>query len=365
MSTPGAPTANNNLGNLDISLNATYYAFDATGGFIMEQGFKTIETLSDSSFNKYDLTNAVQVAMDVRYFNSLLGLYKEANYPEAGHSAGSSYDRTLQSFTTSSEGVTTALDSITITSDNFKANLSSANQIISVGAYSSMYNNFENYVRTYFGYPGGFASLFNKASLFDLSANDFTNLYKLLVPVSGDTSETHDIGAGADEISGNFIKDLSGNITISNITKTLRYAVDTNVFGNRNSGTSLDPNENSLNYGVNDGFLAGDLIYVRTGTTITLDLDIQTELFWGGSNPYNNPNVSTSESINGFNTFSTSADSNITNRVVSGDYSSVSTVTRKNINRILKAPLLIRLANLTDIADLPAHADPNPDPNPV
>lgn len=350
MSTPGPPTPINDLSTFPLGtpITGTLYAFDGAGGFEMEQGFSTITTLPEISFNNYDLTNAVQVTLSVDYINSLLGLVKSTST--------TSYSESLQTFTVAGDS-TTSLESITITSSDFKAQLASDAQIISVGAYAGMYTNFENYVKKYFGYPGGFASLFNQASLFDLSSNDYVNLYKLLVPISPDTTTIHDIDASGDEISGNFIKDLSGSITISNITQTLRYAVDTNVFGNRASGTSMDPNGNIINYGVGDGFLAGDLIYVKLGTKITLDLDIEAELF---SSPFNNPNENNTSTFTGLdsvglNTLTTSQDSAITNLVVSGDYSSASTVTRKNINRILKAPLLIRLANPSDIAALTVH----------
>ena len=259
-----SPTPNT-LTAINVALSGPFYAFDASGGFVMEQGFATVTALPDSSFNNFDVTNALQVVLDVSYLNGLLGLVK--NYT-TGAITTSSYDETTQEFDVSS---------ITITAANFKIQLPHYARIISVGAYANMYTNFENYVKQYFGYPGGFASLFDQAtsSLFDLSSNDFDNIHKLLVPTITTAGETE----AGDENVGNYTTDLSGNITIHNITKLLRYAVDTNVFGNRATGTSADPSGNPINFGVGDGFMAGDLIYVATGTQITLDLDIQAELF--------------------------------------------------------------------------------------
>ena len=328
--------------NIALSGPSTFYAFDASGGFAMEQGFATITALPDSSFNNFDVTNALQVVLDVSYLNGLLNLVKDYSAESTfGQITTTSYDSTTQEFDVSS---------ITITAAAFKTNLPHYQRIISVGAYANMYTNFENYVKQYFGYPGGFASLFNQATLFDLTSNDFDNIHKLLVPISPDTSGFTDIGDG-DEISGNYIKDLSGNITIHNITKLLRYAVDTNVFGNRYTGTSADPSGNPINFGVGDGFMAGDLIYVATGTQITLDLDIQAELF---IDPFNNPNTSVSSTFSGINTTSTSTDAAITEMVITGDYSSISSITRNNIKRVLKAPLLIRLVNPLDLPAPPA-----------
>jgi hypothetical protein len=339
MSSPEA----NVLTAIETPLTGLLYAFDASGGYAMEQGFQTIIALPVSPFTNFDVTNALQVVIDVAIFNLKLGLVKDS---ATGAITTTSYDETTQEFDVSS---------ITISASDFKTALPHYNHIISTGAYASMYTNFENYVKQYFGYPGGFSSLFTQATLFDLSANDKDNLHKLLVPVSADTSGLTDIGEG-DEISGNYIKDLSGSIVISNITQLLRYAVDTNVFGNRDTTgetiNSADPSGNTYNFGVGDGFMAGDLIWVPTGTQITLDLDITSEIY---TSPYNNPNTSISSTFGGLNATITASDAAIAAMsVTNGVYSSSSTVTRKNINRVLKAPLLIRLVNLADLPEPPA-----------
>jgi hypothetical protein len=129
------------------------------------------------------------------------------------------------------------------------------------------------------------------------------------------------------------------------------------VFNNRDpSGNSVpnndsaDPSGNTYNFGVGDGFMSGDLIWVPTGTQITLDLDISAEIY---ESPFNNPNASVGSTFSGFNTTTSNADGAITTLLTSGNYSSVSTVTRKNINRVLKAPLLIRLANAIELPAAP------------
>ena len=335
-----SPTPNT-LTAINVALSGPFYAFDASGGFVMEQGFTTVAALPDSSFNNFDVTNALQVVLDVSYLNGLLNLVKDYSAESTfGQITTTSYDSTTQEFDVSS---------ITITAAAFKTNLPHYQRIISVGAYANMYTNFENYVKQYFGYPGGFASLFDQAtsSLFDLSSNDFDNIHKLLVPTVTTAGETEE----GDENVGNYTTDLSGNIIIHNITKLLRFAVDTNVFGNRAAGTSADPSGNLVNFGVGDGFMAGDLIYVATGTQITIDLDIQSELF---IDPFNNPNTSVSSTFSGINTTSISTDAAITTLAISGDYSSISSITRNNIKRVLKAPLLIRLVNPLDLPAPPA-----------
>lgn len=311
------------------AITGSVYAFDASGGYVMEAGFATVTTLPQTALPIRDVTNALQVTLPASVFNDKLVL--------------SSYDETTQTFATSADFVDGA---ISLTASQFQTALASSSQIIGTGAYTNMYSNFQTYVTTYFGVPGGFASLFNQATLFALSGTDADNLYALFKPSSPVTEgET----ATGDEISGNYVKDLTGTITINNITQLLRYAVDTNVFNNRDPAGSGagDPN-NAGNFGVKDGFRDGDLIYVKEGTQITLDLDISPELYSTSPAPFNNPNVdqnSTFAGIGGTNTVSglTAADSTITSMAISGDYSSISTVTRTNIKRVLKAPLLIRL----------------------
>ncbi len=143
-------------------------------------------------------------------------------------------------------------------------------------------------------------------------------------------------------------------MTISNITQLLRYAVDTDVFGNRATGTSADPSGNPLNFGVGDGFMAGDLIFVRTGTKVTLDLDISPEVYSVSPSPFNNPNENNSSQFSGIDLSTTAADAAISELITVGDYTSASTITRTNIKRVLTAPLLIRLVNAADLPSAPA-----------
>jgi len=298
----------------------------------MEAGFSTIVTLPQSELPSYNVTNALQITIPASVFNDKLVL--------------SSYDEETQTFTPS---LTFVDDSISLTAEEFQTALASSAQIVGTGAYTDMYANFKTYVTTYFGVPGGFASLFNQATLFDLTGTPEDNLYNLFKPAPEliAAAETVD----GDENVGNYTTALTGTITIGNITQLLRYAVDTDVFGNRNStsGAGAGDQDNSGNYGVADGFQDGDLIYVKEGTQITLDVDISPELF---QNPFNNPNTSNSSTFGFTNAadvtntvagLTESQDSAITSMIVTGDYSSISTVTRTNIKRVLKAPLLIRL----------------------
>jgi len=351
-----------NLSNLPINTdpytyNATYtgnvYAFYATGGFTMDQCFNTIKLLPAAKLYQYDVTQAVQVLFDVRTFNSKLGLYKDTNNQ---YITSSVFDLSSDSFPN---------DSITLTADQFVLGMTSP-QVISVGTYSSIYSDYTQYVNTYFGYAGGFSSLFASASEFNVNQGVFgaNELINLLHPYT--------------DPSGANVKPVIGAITISNINQLLRFAVDSNVFNNRRPGTAIYAsgvdvsigetvnNSDSItsvipgngtasdiygnvvgplqplyqsDYGTADGFIAGDLFFVPAGTTIRLHLVIDAEIY----NPLNN--IGTSNIMN----LITNQDFTNKYGTTSANYfTESSTASITNIDRTLTAPLLIKLANLSN-----------------
>lgn len=301
--------AGNAVVNPSTILKGNQYALVAKGGFTMEQGFDDIQLNQSSTIYQYDTTGSVQVTFPVALLNSKLGLTKDANY----NILSTTFNTVTDEF---------AVDSITISIAEFIQAVNSASQVVSVGKYSTMYMDFVNYVRTYFGYTGGFASLFNGDSQFEINdgvfdANAFMNLL----------TGVYDNGKGG------YIRDASGSITISNINKLLRYAVDADVFGNRTpnaskTGIASDPNNRS-NYGVADGFLPKDIVWVPKGTTITLNLDIDSEVY----NPQNNVGVTNAIQ------YGATQDTQFT----SGDFKSTTSATTQKINRVLNAPLLLCL----------------------
>lgn len=279
----------------DPTINEAYtgsvYVLEATGGFYMERGFDTIKLAEQTAPAHIDVTDAIQIKMDVATFNSKLDL--------------TSFDAVTDSF---------GVDEITLTSEDLTAGLTSASQVISVGKYSTLYSDFQAYVASYFGFDGGYSSLFAAASEFKIDEDnhfDGASFIALLTGVAADPS-------------GRYISDLSGSITISNIAKLLKYSVDANVFGNR------DPEVK--NWGVSDGFVNGDLIWVPEGTTITLNLAIDAEAFA----PLNNAGPGY-----GSNTAQTQ-----TTSFTSTNFSLETTATTTLITRVAKAPLLIKLVTV-------------------
>ena len=270
----------------------TVYAFSATDGFVMERQFADIALRAADTISRFDVTDAVQVTVDASVFNSKLG----------------TFDTVDDCFKIDDEETT----SIEFTSDNFRTALASDADVISVGTLSTLYSDFKTYVGTYFGFNGGFETLFAAATEFTIDEDDLFEADSLVALIAG---------AAADDTTHPYTKVMTGSITISNITKLLRYAVDSNCFGNRvPAGT--DPTD-ATNFGVNNGFLANDLIWVPAGIEVTLKLAIDAESF----NPINNRGPSYVQ------------DTTIAN----GNFTSNTTATTTLITRVVKAPLLIRL----------------------
>jgi hypothetical protein len=221
--------------------------------------------------------------MDVATFNTKLDL--------------ASFDSVTDSF---------GVNEITIDASELTAGVTADSQIISVGKYSTLYSDFQTYVAGYFGIAGGFSSLFTAASEFAIDTdNTFTGASFIAL-----------LTASAQDPSGRYISDLSGSITIANIANLLKYSVDGNVFGNR------DPEVK--NWGVEDGFVAGDLIWVPAGTTITLKLAIDPEALA----PLNNLSASQLTTVG------------------EGNFTQTTEATTELITRVVTAPLLIKLVTV-------------------
>lgn len=228
----------------------TFYAFDACGGFHLAEGIAKVNLADQSSLELFDLTNCVQVMMDVRLFNQKLGVMKDTSSNTAILDAcnnwifpystlQTSYDKKLQYFVDNSGQI----DSISINAQEFSTDISYGGNmaILSVGVLATLYDDFDDYVKQYFGYAGGFASLFDSAGTFEIGEGfNETKLFNLITTdVSGGGSWGVDAENtpvfNANNASGEFEYNaqIQGGIQINNIVKSLRFAVDSNVFNNR------------------------------------------------------------------------------------------------------------------------------------
>jgi hypothetical protein len=227
----------------------TFYAFDASGGFHLAEGIAKVNLADQSSLELFDLTNCVQVMMDVRLFNQKLGVMKDTSSNTAVLDAcnnwifpystlQTSYDKKLQYFVDNSGQI----DSISVSAQEFSTDISYGGNmaILSVGVLATLYDDFDDYVKQYFGYAGGFASLFDSAGTFEIGEGfNETKLFNLITDASGTGTWGVDASGNpafnANNASGEFEynAEIQGGITISNIVKSLRFAVDSNIFNNR------------------------------------------------------------------------------------------------------------------------------------
>ena len=174
----------------DSSYVGLFYAYEGVGGFVMEQGVASTTISPITQLNRYDVTNSLQIKYDVRAFNTKLGLIKDsANVNILDTSFNSTFPN----------------NTITLSASEFSIAVTTAN-IISVGAYSTAYYNFQSLINTYFGYPTGFTSLFSINS-------GLPNINNGIFDASAMVYLMHH---SAQNASGEYVNTMTGNITINN-----------------------------------------------------------------------------------------------------------------------------------------------------
>ena len=310
------------------------YAFLGEGGFFMEEGLEDVKFRYEVMLQPYDTTNAVHIKFCASVLNAQLGLVKSKDANGHFNITSSYYNDLSDCFVAGGVAGGAELDTVTIAVSDFMTATSDPDNIICVGAYSTLYSDFITYVDKYFGFSGGFASLFSGETDYDISGQlnagvfDVSQLWHLI----------HD--SAYSNANGSYKTDLSGSVTVSNITLLLRNAVDANVFNNRdpsNGTTAIDPS-NRANYGVEDGFMAGDVIFCPSGTQITLNLNIDSEVY----NPLNNigpNNASTLPGSTPVSNFTT------TQTLISTNFVEVTTANLNNIKKVAQAPLAIHVVD--------------------
>jgi len=228
-----------------------FYAFDASGGFHLAEGIAKVNLAAQSDLELFDLTNCVQVMMDVRLFNQKLGVMKDlssntailnindsTNWMYPYTTLNTSYSPKDQKFFDNSGN---QVDSVSINALEFATDISHGGvmSVLSVGVLATLYDDFDDYVKQYFGYAGGFASLFEAAGTFEIGEGFNENkLFNLITDASHNGTWTTVNGQPVfSNVSApkefEYNADISGSISINNIVKSLRFVVDSNIFGNR------------------------------------------------------------------------------------------------------------------------------------
>jgi len=269
-------------------LSGYYFAFDASGGFAIEEGFDNIVVNPITSLVQIDTTNVIQIVMDYKYINSLLGFHYE--YIDG------SYNISSQNIDSSGILQIDISDNITINSTQFLQNIN-INSILSVGHLSTLYIDYFNYIGNVF------------------SNHDIHQVF------TASTIDIRDVSFGKQEFinlidnsmnSGNpdCINVLTGEINISNISQILNYSCKYNIFNNR-------PNNS---YKISNGFQPKDLIYIQNGIKITLETGITNNT---GSNiatiinqKYVNPITEIASASNDYESYAERVSNNLLSRTV-------------------------------------------------
>lgn len=194
-----------------------YYAGTAGGGFSIEQGAHYIELIEiNRYFEQYDMTNAIQIAFDVRILNEKLGLIK-------------SDDTTIISTTFENGQFPNNTIFINVTEILSQINI---NSVISFEPWKYIMDRFTDYIANYFN------GIFVVNHEPPLTKETFVQLFKSMKYT------------------------MQGEITVQNVTSMLRG------FNN------YDPFDNRADNNVEQGFITGDLLYIKNGLSITLSMDI-------------------------------------------------------------------------------------------
>ena len=270
-----------------------YYAYEATGGFEFERGVGAAVITPSGEVIKYDMTNSLQVHFPLSVLADKLG----------------DYDASCAQF---------EVDEITINALDFKTAVDLSSEIISVGLYENLYTNFNSLLNNYFNMPHGVTSLFTVDSSYN--SDNLGNANPANNNAFNKQSVIDLMNYSAKDASGRYVDGISGSIKISRINAMLIHAVDKNPFNNRPSGAT-----------VADGFKEHDLIYVPTGTTVTLVADILNKYTGMPSNFAPRTEVELAQIVAN----STGPD------FENGDYSQKTTFTNSSITRVVHVPLLI------------------------
>lgn len=283
--------------NLPINqaYNSVLLAFPATGSFTLRRALPAITMNPSTILLSADVSGSLQINIPKSYF-------------------------TLNSATDSSGNLVN--NSISFTSSQLKEILSNnVNAIASVGSLTSIFIHYENYVKAYFGNTTGFTlpytlqgGTYDSSSQFIYNNNVTTGQNPTLTPIQVSSILTNST-------------DLSGSLTISNLTSLLTFVCTQNTFDNRNNSEIFT-----------NGFIEGDLIYFSSG----IEVKLQTNINNNGILKISSASTSFNIIDNSFNTLHDV--SNTTGKILDYQFSnSINNIGTSNLNLTVNVPLLLRI----------------------
>ena len=222
------------------SLSGSIYAFEATGGFSTEHTMnRHIHPHHLGRMSLFDKTGAAEIDLDIRIFNQLIGVQKDAKNHNVISNTATYFDFASKKY---------LRDRLVFTAKEFVTTLNNhSSAVVHVGKLHTIYGDFATYIRTYFGMQ---ASDFAEGYSFFPNNSTFSNssLVELLTKPTESPSDGH------------FVRHLEGEIYVDCITDLLFSAI---VNSHHTTRTILD------------GFVDGDIIFVPSnGLSITLNLTV-------------------------------------------------------------------------------------------
>jgi photosystem II stability/assembly factor-like uncharacterized protein len=275
------------------------FVIDASGGYSIQQSFPEIPVATE-----FFVQNALQIRIGVDNLNRKLGITKD---PENENVLEFNHDTENNKYSTDTISIDAAELLRLVKTDN----------IISMGSLSTLYSDFNYTVLEYFGAPYGFSSLFSGEEHYNINDGVFDA-----------SALVHIINGGTFNFAGSYVSDLSGTITIQNLTEVINNVCSRNPFNNR-------PIEKERTYA--DGFIANDLIYATDGISITLSVDIEAEPY---TPIYNVGPANLTEVNNIYHTLNYTDDLTLVKKRT--------TATVLNITQVYTVPILIVVSNISD-----------------
>ena len=220
--------------------------------------------ISCGTISVADTTNNVVLSLPCSAFNAKLGIFKTTTTPVTlvhGSTIQQYYNPILQCFV---DAQSMPVNQIQFGSNELFVSLTSPSNIVSIGTFASVYQNFVAFLASYL-------QLYRTSHLLNIQQVVSTALrpYQWMTP---DT--LWNILKGSGDTSGNI---LSGSVTLGNINCLLQKACDTNPFGNRGPTGKVNAldTHNPTNYQPWDGFLPGDMVSVPQ-FNLTLNVNVDT-----------------------------------------------------------------------------------------
>ena len=275
------------------------FVIDASGGYSIQQSFPEIPVATE-----FFVQNALQIRIGVDNLNRKLGITKD---PENENVLEFNHDVSNNKYST---------DQVSITATELLS-LVKTDNILSMGSLSTLYSDFNYTVLEYFGAPYGFSSLFSGEEHYNINDGVFDA-----------SALVHIINGGTFNFAGSYVSDLSGSITIQNLTEVINNVCSRNPFNNR-------PIDKARTYA--DGFIANDLIYATDGISITLSVDVQAEPY---TPIYNVGPANLTQVNNIYHTLNYTDDLTLVKKRT--------TASILNITQVYTVPILIIVSNISD-----------------